>query len=159
MRSFFKSQRGAVLVVSLVILLVMTLISTSELSNAHNQTRMVNNAQQANLTFNSAESALIQALESIAAPSPESTNNIDAMNNSTAGSVATNIVINAFNVEGLTIKLTYQSTPKNTLRPGVSLDASNDDNIIRDVNFELTSTATIDSSGANATLIRGFTYE
>ncbi|MGB1297071.1 MAG: pilus assembly PilX family protein [Psychrobium sp.] len=159
MRSIFKSQRGAVLVVSLVILLVMTLISTSGLSNAHNQTRMVSNAHQANLTFNSAESALLQALESITAPSPESANNIDSMNNSNTGSVITNVIDNAFNVEGLTIKLTYRSTPKNMLRSGVSLDASNDDNIIRNVNFELTSTATIDSSGVNATLVRGFTYE
>ncbi|MCG7530611.1 hypothetical protein MHM98_04470 [Psychrobium sp. MM17-31] len=159
MKSFLSSQRGAVLVVSLVVLLVITLISTSQLSNAQSQSRMVSNAQQASITFNSAESALINALSSIAIPNVDSQNNMSAMNTSMTEGTEATILDNSFDVEGLTVRLTYKSTPRSSLRAGVSLDASNDDNIIRDVSFEITSTASFNNSGANATLSRGFIYE
>lgn len=157
--SFLSPQRGAVLVVSLVLLLAMTLISTSSLRNATNQSRMVNNAQQFNLTFHTAENSLAKALNSLNLPSVDTNNNMQTLTNSVQENAVMTVVDNAYDDKGITVTLVYQTTPSTLLRAGISLDASNDNSMIQSVNFNVTSTAEITNSGAKTTLSRGFIYE
>ncbi len=56
-------QRGAVLVVSLVLLLVMTLLGVSSMNSTTMQERMAGNLRDNNLAFQAAESALRQGEE------------------------------------------------------------------------------------------------
>lgn len=53
-----RSQRGAVLVVSLIVLLVLTILAVSMSQTARLQERMTGNMRDADLAFQSAESAL-----------------------------------------------------------------------------------------------------
>lgn len=55
-------QRGAVLVVSLLVLLVLTLIGISSLDNSVLEEKMASNAQTSSITFQAAESAIRQAV-------------------------------------------------------------------------------------------------
>lgn len=157
--SLLSLQRGAVLVVTLVILLVMTLISTSSLNNATSQSRMVANAQQYNLTFNTAESSLAGALNTLNLPNDATNNNMNALSTSLMERTETTIIDNTFKNKEIEVKLTYIATPSSALRAGVSLDASNDNLAIQNFDFEVSSTALFKSSGAITTLSRGFVYE
>ncbi|WP_231882342.1 PilX N-terminal domain-containing pilus assembly protein, partial [Oleiphilus sp. HI0061] len=51
-------QKGAVLVVSLIILLLMTLIGVASMSSSIMQEKMASNAQNNNATFQAAENAV-----------------------------------------------------------------------------------------------------
>ncbi|MDZ4263377.1 MAG: PilX N-terminal domain-containing pilus assembly protein [Pseudomonadota bacterium] len=57
-----KSQQGVVLIVSLLILLVMTMIGISALSNTSMEERMSNNFQQSMIAFQASESAIAQTI-------------------------------------------------------------------------------------------------
>ena len=59
-------QRGAVLVIGLLILLVMTLIGVTAMSTSTMQERMSANGMNANIAFQAAESAVIAAMSSLA---------------------------------------------------------------------------------------------
>lgn len=76
-----KRQQGAVLLISLLVLLVLTLIGLSSLDSSVMEQKMATNAQTATSTFQQAESAIRQTyyLES---PSP--TNALDKAMNGTA---------------------------------------------------------------------------
>jgi type IV pilus assembly protein PilX len=54
------TQRGAVLVVSLIILLIMTILGVSSMKNTTLEERMAGNMRDQNLAFQSAEAALIE---------------------------------------------------------------------------------------------------
>ncbi len=58
MNSALNKQRGAVLVVSLVLLLMMTILAITAASTSSLQSRMAGNAQDMNLAFQAAESGL-----------------------------------------------------------------------------------------------------
>lgn len=60
MSSLPRAQRGAVLVVSLIILLIMTIIGVSSMKNTTLEERMAGNLRDQNLAFQSAEAALIE---------------------------------------------------------------------------------------------------
>lgn len=62
MRASKHSQQGAVLIVSLILLLLITVIALSTMSSSTFQTAMVINAQQRESVFRTAESAAEQAL-------------------------------------------------------------------------------------------------
>ena len=53
-----NNQKGAVLIVSLMLLLVMTLLSIASMSNSVMQEKMAANAQNTNRTFQAAESSI-----------------------------------------------------------------------------------------------------
>jgi type IV pilus assembly protein PilX len=56
--SFATHQKGAVLIVSLMLMLVMTLLSIASMSTSVMQEKMAANAQNTNRTFQAAESAI-----------------------------------------------------------------------------------------------------
>lgn len=62
MRPGIQAQRGMVLVVGLLMLLVITILGVSALSNATLEQRMAANSQNAGITFQTAESAITRSL-------------------------------------------------------------------------------------------------
>ncbi|HEC17802.1 MAG TPA: hypothetical protein ENI97_00470 [Gammaproteobacteria bacterium] len=85
----YTQQRGAVLVVSLLILLVLTLIGVSSLDNSVMEEKMAANSQTATATFQAAESAISQAFYEGTLKSPalmvEQAQGATVSNRSTAG--------------------------------------------------------------------------
>lgn len=61
MPALFNSQRGSVLLVSLVLLLIVTLLGTAAMQGATLESKMTSNSQARQQAFNSAEAALRQA--------------------------------------------------------------------------------------------------
>ncbi|WP_371375190.1 PilX N-terminal domain-containing pilus assembly protein [Thalassotalea aquiviva] len=60
-----RNQQGAVLAISLIVLVLITLIGISSFRTSVTQTLMSTNSQLAIITFNDAETAIIQAEEAI----------------------------------------------------------------------------------------------
>lgn len=64
-----RRQRGAILVVSLIMLLVMTLIGVTAMQNTIMEQRMAGNTRDINLAFQAAEAALREGEVALEAPS------------------------------------------------------------------------------------------
>lgn len=64
--SMSRHQRGAVLLVSMIMLLVLTLIGVSAMSTATIEEKMAANAQQKAITFQAAESAIDDTIDDTA---------------------------------------------------------------------------------------------
>lgn len=159
MNTQIKAQQGAVLVISLVVLAVITLIAVTELSKAGDQTRMATNSQQFNQTFHAAESAMSHAMKKISNQTSSNEANYVAMGNAMEQGVSIKVENNDLSDDNLKVSVSYRTETVNTLRPGISLNASQNDLMIRKVNFTATGTAIIVDSGATATITQGFTYE
>jgi Tfp pilus assembly protein PilX len=157
----YSKQRGAVLVTSLVVLSVITLIAVTELSKAGDQSRMATNSQQYNQTFQTAESAMSHAMIMISEQAVVDDGNIIAMGNAMNADEGLEVtVINTqLSQNNINVSVSYRTEITNVLRPGISLDASQNDFMIRKVNFTATSTAVITNSGATSAIEQGFTYE
>lgn len=161
MSSILTNQRGAILVLSLIVLTVITLISVTELSKAGEQSRMSSNFQQQNITFNAAESAMAYSMKMISEQSSANEANMTAMANSMSAEdgVEMEVANTQLSTDKMKVAVSFRSNTVNSLRAGISLDSSQNDFMIRNVNFTATSTANNDSSGARTTIIQGFTYE
>lgn len=161
MHTQIKTQQGAVLVISIVVLAVITLIAVSELSKAGDQTRMTANSQQFNQTFHAAESAMSHAMKMISEQSSSSEANMAAMGSAMTADegVAISVDNDDLSDDNMDVSVSYRTETVNALRPGISLNASQNDFMIRKVNFTATGTAIITGSGASATITQGFTYE
>lgn len=155
------AQRGAILVISLIVLSVITLISVTELSKAGEQSRMASNFQQQNITFNAAESAMAHSMKMISEQGSSDEENMAAMGNSMNADdgVEMQVTNTQLSSDSMKVTVSYRSNTVNALRAGISLDSSQNDFMIRNVNFTATSTATNESSGARTSIEQGFTYE
>jgi len=156
-----NKQRGAVLVICLVVLAVITLIAVSELSKAGDQSRMATNSQQYNQTFQGAESAMDHAMKMISEQTTANETNMAALGSAINVEDGSEIVVpnTALSHNNMTVSVAYKTETVNVLRAGISLDSSQNDSMIRKVNFTATSTAVIENSGAVSTIVQGFTYE
>ncbi len=71
------SQRGAVLIIALILLLLMTLVSTTSMQSSGMLQRISGNVQESNIAFHAAESGVLEGeawLESqLTAPAPTTT--------------------------------------------------------------------------------------
>ncbi len=62
-----NSQRGAVLIVALVFMLILTIVGVAAMSNATLQERMAGNSKDVNIAFQAAEAAIREAEDSLGA--------------------------------------------------------------------------------------------
>ena len=161
MTNLNSTQRGAILVISLIVLSVVTLISVTELSKAGEQSRMTSNFQQQNITFNTAESAMSYSMKKISEQASSDEENMMAMGNSMNADEGVETTVNnaQLSSDSMKVSVSYRSNTVNALRAGISLDSSQNDFMIRKVSFTATSTAINESSGARTTIVQGFTYE
>lgn len=80
LRARQASQRGAVLILSLVMLLALTFIGVASMSNSTLQERIVGGARNNNLAFQSAEAALKYGIESAGTYTKSSIKDYDEFN-------------------------------------------------------------------------------
>lgn len=156
-----KKQQGAVLVITLVILAVITLISVSELNQAGQQVKMITNVQQRDLSFQAAESAMSEAMSKISKQESDTEQNIVAMSQSinSPNGAPISITNTTMTTSDMNVNMAFKAAPANVLRSRNSITADENDPTVRHFNFTATSTATITDTGAKTTIVQGFTYE
>ena len=162
MKCGVKRQNGAVLVMCLVLLLVITLISIAGLSGASDQVRMVNNAQQINTTFQTADSAMSQAITLIdGQPLGGIEGNSQILAAVIDAGINVPVVINSEQLsdDSISVYVTYTHQKNSALMTGVSLNADENTTLISRQQFIIQGSAIIESSGAHSTLRKGISYE
>ncbi|AXS84461.1 MULTISPECIES: PilX N-terminal domain-containing pilus assembly protein [Marinobacter] len=149
-----RQERGAVLIVSLVVLLVLTLIGVAGMNTSVMQERMAVNAQNSNRTFQAAESSASALTERLIGNDlsllRESMQSADNMSSSV------NFTVDAGNgVAG-----TYQARYLGEIiaGSGSSLDANESSTALDGYRYELSGTATMAGTGATSTVFKGIEY-
>ncbi|WP_228128469.1 pilus assembly PilX family protein [Marinobacter daepoensis] len=151
---FGAYQRGAVLIISLIVLLVMTLIGVAGMNSSVMQERMAVNAQNSNRTFQAAESMVGALTNQLYA------NNLDLLRESmqavdgNSSSVA--VKVDAANgIEG-----SYQARflGEVILTSGSSMDANESSSDLKGYRYELIGEADMDNTGASSRIAKGIEY-
>jgi type IV pilus assembly protein PilX len=125
-----SQQRGMVLVISLIMLLLMTLLAISASTSSSLQERMANNAQEANIAFQAAESALANLTSQMPSPTPAADDLL------------------ALVYPDRTVRVRMQSSWQ--FAPGTSLDAEEGSGTPQVLLYDFTSSATLDQSATTA---------
>lgn len=113
-----KSQQGIVLIVSLLILLVLTMLGISAISNTSMEERMSNNFQQSMVAFQASESTISDVIMNGDETSPSYSNAVDA------NGVSDDPLLNARNAGiGATTTVTYNANPNNLMN-GVAVSTT-----------------------------------
>jgi len=146
-----KQQKGVVLTLTLVILILITLMSTAQLQQAGQQIKMVNNAQQRHLTFQAADSALLQTTVSLIEQLDIGAEIID--------NAVVTINNNLLSTDNMDVSVTYRTHIIKNISSDSPLD--NNENLpnIQTIHFIITSTAYIHSSGVKTILEKRLAYE
>ena len=153
-----SSQSGVVLVISLLLLLVITLISISGLTDGAIQEKMAANAQQSNQVFQNAEGAVAHALVIINGL-PNVAGSSTALSNAIEDPNPVPIPNTELSSELMTVSVTYTYQAYNGLKPGISLNADENEMMIGETRFKLEGHATMASSGAVSVISKGISYE
>ncbi len=111
-RPYKNSQQGVVLIISLLILLVLTMIGISAISNTSMEERMSNNFQQSMMAFQASESAISKTIMNGDETDPAYSAAYDANGKSA------DPLLNALNagIKTTTTTTTYNADPGNHLR-------------------------------------------
>ena len=136
-------QRGAALVVGLVVLLMLTLLGVSSMNMTSLELRIAGNTQNKNIAFQWADSAaehIFQRGRDNSTPSRR----LDLSN-----TAPQNFSLNAAGVTS-GINVVYEGTSSAILCPGISFSLSC--NV-----YQLTSTSTHTASNASSSIVQGFT--
>ena len=149
-------QKGAVLIIGLMILLLSTLIALSSMQNSNLQEKMASNSQLANRALQSAESASDSHLNDIMS----STNDwilTSAINQLLAN--GTNWPTTSVDVgdSGISTNLQVRTIAENDTTCGNSITAEENSNTIPCYLHQLTTTATVTGTNAAVSIIQGFT--
>jgi type IV pilus assembly protein PilX len=147
-------ERGAVLIVSLVVLLVLTLIGVAGMKTSVMQERMAVNAQNSNRTFQAAESSAGALLERLMG------NDLSLLRESMLATDNLSSEV-AFTVDaGNGVAGTYQARylGEVIISSGSSLDANESSTLLDGYRYELRGTATMTGTGATSTVFKGIEY-
>lgn len=125
-------QQGMVLVISLVMLLLMTLLAISASTSSSLQERMANNAQETNIAFQAAESALANLTSQMPAPTADG-------------------LLSVAYPSGRTVRVRMQSDWQ--FAQGASLDAEEGSGTPQILLYDFTSSATLDPGATSPTAI------
>lgn len=127
-------QRGMVLAVSLILLLLLTILAISASTTSSLQERMANNAQEHNVAFQAAESALSNLSSQVR-----------------SGSVPASDSVLALAYPNRTVRARMQSSSR--YADGSSLDAEENSGTPQILIYDFTSSATLDASATTAAAI------
>lgn len=147
-------QSGAVLVISLVILLVITLIGVAGMNTSVMQERMAANAQNANRAFQAAESSvgalLEQLYDSDLSMLRDAMQDVDGLSDEENFSVDPDEGVNG----------TYQARylGEIIITSGSSMDANESSTLLKGYRYELRGSANMDNTGAASTVFKGIEY-
>jgi len=152
-KPFAKKQKGAVLVVSLIILLVMTLIALSGMKTSMMQEKMAANAQNMNKTFQAAESAVGALTSTIM--SGNSTILSTALTAEDGFAPATSYSVGDSHIDS-TVQVEYKGEVIAT--GGNSISADEDTTTLKGYRFEIIGTGAISGANAQTQVFQGIEY-
>lgn len=149
-----KHQQGAVLILSLIILLVMTLIGLASMNTSLMQEKMANNAQKTNVTFQAAESAVSVIIEEVLGGDESKLS--EALNSTTFQSSSTSLNLGTSHVSA-----SYQVTFLGdvlTTSEGYSNNADITSTTIPQTRYELLGIGSVPGSSAQTIIRQGIEY-
>lgn len=149
-----KRQEGAVLVISLVLLLVLTLIGVAGMSSSTMQERMAANAQNSNRAFQGAESSVWSLLEQLY------DNDLSMLRDSMKSADEMSGVVNYTldSEKGITGSRQARFLGEVIITSGSSMDANESSSQLKGYRYELKGTAKMAGSGAGTTIYKGIEY-
>ncbi len=154
MKHSIANQRGAVLIVSLVILLVLTLIGVAGMNSSVMQERMASNAQNSNRAFQGAESSATALTEILM------TGNLnllqEAMEAADDLSSTGSVTLDAAN--GVQTEYQARYLGEVIISSGSSMDADESTTLLKGYRYELRGSAEMDNTGAASTVYKGIEY-
>ncbi|WP_203301798.1 pilus assembly PilX family protein [Marinobacter sediminum] len=152
--SLAHRQRGAVLIVSLIILLVLTLVGIAGMNTSVLQERMAVNAQNSNRAFQAAESSVRALADELYAD--DLTLLRESMKDANDKSSVKTFTADAAN--GITATYQAEYLGEVIITSGSSMDANESSTLLKGFRYELRGTATMDGTGAASTVFTGIEY-
>ncbi|WP_322002500.1 PilX N-terminal domain-containing pilus assembly protein [Marinobacter alexandrii] len=149
-----RRQQGAVLIVSLIILLVLTLIGLAGMNTSVLQERMAVNAQNSNRAFQAAESSVRALADELYAD--DLTLLRESMKDANDKSSVKTFTADAAN--GITATYQAEYLGEVIITSGSSMDANESSTLLKGFRYELRGTATMDGTGAASTVFTGIEY-
>ncbi|MFL1455582.1 PilX N-terminal domain-containing pilus assembly protein [Marinobacter sp. GN3S48] len=154
MKHSIDNQRGAVLIVSLVILLVLTLIGVAGMNSSVMQERMASNAQNSNRTFQGAESSATALTEILMSGNLNLLQ--EAMEAADDLSSTGSVTLDAAN--GVQTEYQARYLGEVIISSGSSMDADESTTLLKGYRYELRGSAEMDNTGAASTVYKGIEY-
>lgn len=150
----WRGERGATLIVSLIVLLVLTLIGVAGMNTSVMQERMAVNSQNSNRAFQAAESTVRSLLDDVYAN--DLTLLRDSMQNSSGLSDRVTMTIDS----GKGVSGSYQARylGEVIITSGSSMDADESSNQLKGFRYELEGEASVANTGASARVFKGIEY-
>lgn len=152
--SLARRQQGAVLIVSLIILLVLTLVGIAGMNTSVLQERMAVNAQNSNRAFQAAESSVRALADELYAD--DLTLLRESMKDANDKSSVKTFTADAAN--GITATYQAEYLGEVIITSGSSMDANESSTLLKGFRYELRGTATMDGTGAASTVFTGIEY-
>lgn len=147
-------QRGAVLIVSLVVLLAITLMGVAGMNNSVMQERMAANAQNSNRAFQGAESAAVALVERLYA------DDLSVLRESMKAADGMSSTTNFTADSGNDITGVYQAEflGEIIINSGSSMDANESSTLLKGFRYQVSGSATMANTGAETTVFKGIEY-
>lgn len=149
-----QRQKGAVLVISLVLLLVLTLMGVAGMNTSTMQEKMAANGQNANRAFQGAESSVWSLLEQLY--NSDLSMLRDSMKSADQKSDVVSYTFDA--AKGITGTSQARFLGEVILSSGSSMDANESSSQLKGYRYELKGTAKMAGSGAGTTIYKGIEY-
>ena len=151
--NFGQSQQGAVLILSLILLVVMTLFGLASMNTSIMQEKMASNAQNTNATFQAAESSVSSLMQEVLGGTQ--THLTASMN---APDAKSSLV--ALNLNNPKLTASYQTTylGEIILTSGNSLNADESSTLLKGRRFEMTGIGAIPGAQAQTVIRQGMEY-
>ena len=146
-------QSGAVLIVSLMLMLAMTLLSIASMSTSVVQEKMAANAQNSNLTFQAAESAVEAQVRTVLDGISTNLNNAMSAASGKGGIIPVNIGTSDATA---TVQISYLGEIIST--DGSSMNADESSTNLPGQRFELVGTGSIAAVKAQTQIRQGIEY-
>ncbi|MBD3641305.1 MAG: PilX protein [Marinobacter sp.] len=149
-----RGERGATLIVSLIVLLVLTLIGVAGMNTSVMQERMAVNSQNSNRAFQAAESTVRSLLDDVYAN--DLTLLRDSMQNSSGLSDRVTMTIDSD--KGVSGSYQARYLGEVIITSGSSMDADESSNQLKGFRYELEGEASVANTGASARVFKGIEY-
>ncbi|MDX1817842.1 MAG: PilX N-terminal domain-containing pilus assembly protein [Marinobacter sp.] len=150
-----SGQRGAALIISLIVLLVLTLIGVAGMNTSVMQERMAVNSQNSNRAFQAAESTVSALTNQLYA------NDLSLLRESMQNASGESSKVTVSNLDsGNGITGTYQARylGEIIITSGSSMDANESSSQLKGYRYELIGEATMANTGAEARVFKGIEY-
>lgn len=149
------SQRGAALIISLIMLLVLTLIGVAGMNTSVMQERMAVNSQNSNRAFQAAESTVSALTNQLYA------NDLTLLRESMQGATGLSSIVNVTTLDSANgISGSYQARflGEIIITSGSSMNADESSSQLKGYRYELIGEASMANTGAEARVFKGIEY-